>query len=394
MFNPTAVVGTGQTKYSSHRADVSTPELLFEATRKALDEAEMEPVDIEAVVFGSAPEVFEGVHEPDKWTVAGFGGTDKATVRIHTGGAAGGSAALEAARLVGSGAYDRVLVVALQRVGEAPKAQGIFTRITDPVLDKGLSLNVISSVALIASRQIALGRITPQHMDLVAAKNRQAGRLNPNGHLDLDIDASDVAASRMICWPIRLLHACPRSDGAAAAVIVSGEEVRHRYPGKPVAWVKGLGAAADTYRLGKRAGDGWELADVRALYWAAAKAYEQAGIGDPRAELDGVELQAPFANLEIASYEALGLCERGAAATLVEEEVTSLGGPLPFCASGGPMTSNPIGASGLIWFVEAADQVRGLCGDHQIDGARTMLASAAGGIHQFFSVCILGASQN
>jgi acetyl-CoA C-acetyltransferase len=72
------------------------------------------------------------------------------------------------------------------------------------------------------------------------------------------------------------------------------------------------------------------------------------------------------------------------------EGVTALGGELPVNMSGGVLSSNPIGASGMLRFAEAANQVRGLAGEHQVEGARRALGHAYGGGSQYFSMWIVG----
>lgn len=55
---------------------------------------------------------------------------------------------------------------------------------------------------------------------------------------------------------------------------------------------------------------------------------------------------------------------------------------------------NPIGASGMLRFIEAADQVRGEAGEHQIDDARTALAQAYGGGAQYFAMGVLRSTKD
>lgn len=385
-----AVIGFGQTKYKTLRADVGTPELVYEAVSAAITDADVDITDIDAVVFSSAPEVFEGVHEPDRWCVPAFGGVGKPLMRVHTGGATGGSGAMAANRLIESGLYETILVVGLQRTSETADAQAVFTTIFDPVYEQDVQLNVITGVALVASRQIALFGLTEDHMAWISVKNFANALRNPYAHLHRDITADDVKQSRPLAWPLRLLHTCPRSDGAAAVVMTAAHKAR-KHP--KAAWVKGFASAADVYRLGDRIRDGdTDLAVPRAQGWAAEQAYRQAGITDPRRQLDVVEMYSPFANLEVAYYEAIGLAPPGRGIDLVESEATSMTGEVPVCPSGGCMTANPIGATGLVRFGEAAWQVMERAADHQVDGARTAFASACGGIDQFYTAAILSSS--
>ena len=92
--------------------------------------------------------------------------------------------------------------------------------------------------------------------------------------------------------------------------------------------------------------------------------------------------------------ESLGFAERDHGWRMGEDGSTALdGGDLPVICSGGVLSSNPIGASGMIRFAEAALQVRGLAGDHQVDGARRTLGHAYGGGAQYFAMWIVGADK-
>lgn len=388
--NAAAVLGFGQTKYKTNRTDVSGPELVFEAVSAALADSDVELADIDAIVFASAPEVFEGVYEPDRWCMEAFGGAGKPVIRVHTGGATGGSAGIAGARLVESGMYETVLVVGLQRTSETPDAQAVFTTIFDPVFEQDVQLNVITGIALVASRQMKYFGMTEDHMAWISKKNFDNALLNPFAHLHKKITMDDVKTSRQIAWPIRLLHACPRSDGAAAVVITSAEKAKRR---SKVAWMRGGGHATDVYRIGDRIkDDDSDLAIPRALTWACDQAYREAGITDPINQLDAIEVYAPFSNLEIGYYESMRLAPSGRGIQLVEEEATVIGGKIPVCPSGGCMTANPIGATGLVRFGEAALQVMGRAGDHQVEGAKMAMATACGGIDQFYTAAILAAS--
>ncbi|MCQ4150592.1 thiolase C-terminal domain-containing protein [Rhodococcus qingshengii] len=392
MSTQAAVLGFGQTKFRTTRSDVGASELVFEAVSRALEDADLTIDEIDAVVFASAPEVFEGVYEPDRWCVEGFGGVGKPMMRVHTGGATGGSGPLAAAHLIGAGMYESVLVVGLQRTSETADAQAVFTTIFDPIYEQDVQLNVITGIALVASRQMKYYGLTEDHMAAVSVKNFDNALRNPFAHLHKKITEDDVKSSRQLASPLRLLHTCPRSDGAAAVVMTTAERAAKR---KHAAYVKGLGCAADVYRIGDRIHDDEsDFAIPRAQAWSAQGAYRQAGIENPRRELDVVEVYAPFSNLEIAYYEALGLAEKGRGIELVESGATSMNGDIPVVPSGGCMTANPIGATGLVRFGEAALQVMGRAGEHQVDGAQLALSTACGGIDQFYTTAILSSSPN
>ena len=117
--------------------------------------------------------------------------------------------------------------------------------------------------------------------------------------------------------------------------------------------------------------------------------YRQAGIGVPRQEIDVAEIYVPFSWYEPMWLEGHDIAGPGEGWKMVESGDTEMTGSFPVNASGGVLSSNPIGASGMLRFAEAALQVRGLAGEHQVDGARTALAQAYGGAAQYFAMAIL-----
>ena len=123
----------------------------------------------------------------------------------------------------------------------------------------------------------------------------------------------------------------------------------------------------------------------------AADVYQQAGITNPREDFDVVEIYVPFSWYEPMWMENLGFAPSGDGWKMTESGATSMEGDMPVNCSGGVLSSNPIGASGMLRFAEAAQQVRGLAGEHQIDGARRALGHAYGGAAQYFSMWVVGA---
>jgi acetyl-CoA C-acetyltransferase len=118
--------------------------------------------------------------------------------------------------------------------------------------------------------------------------------------------------------------------------------------------------------------------------------FRQAGIEDPRRQIDVVEMYVPFSWFEPMWLENLGFAEVGEGWKLTESGATAMDGDLPVNCSGGVLCSNPIGASGMLRFADAAMQVRGQAGEHQIDGARVALGHAYGGGSQFFAMWVVG----
>src|SRR5437773_12128565 len=93
------VIGIGQTKYDAKRIDVSMPGLVREAALRALEDAGLTFADIDAVVLGKAPDMFEGVMMPELFLADALGAAGKPLMRVHTAGSVGGSSAIVAASL-------------------------------------------------------------------------------------------------------------------------------------------------------------------------------------------------------------------------------------------------------------------------------------------------------
>ena len=156
----------------------------------------------------------------------------------------------------------------------------------------------------------------------------------------------------------------------------------------PVAWIKGTAMRSEPTMSASR-----DTVLPRGGAECAADVYRQAGITNPREEVDCVEMYVPFSWFEPMWLENLGFAGSGEGWRLVEEGVTQLDGDLPVNMSGGVLSSNPIGASGMLRFAEAANQVRGLAGEHQVDGARTAVGHAYGGGSQFFAMWVVGSEK-
>ena len=97
----------------------------------------------------------------------------------------------------------------------------------------------------------------------------------------------------------------------------------------------------------------------------------------------------PFSWYEPLWLENLGFAAEGEGWRLVDAGETEIGGRIPINPSGGVLSSNPIGASGMLRFLEAALQVRGMAGEHQVEGARTAVGHAYGGGAQFFAMWVV-----
>ena len=374
-----AVVGMGQTHHTSKRLDVNMAGLVREAAQRALDDAEITFDDIDAVVIGTAPDLFEGVALPEWWLAGALGARGKPILRIHTMGSVGGATAVSAFYHVASGVFDKVLTVAFEKQSEIQSAR-VFSA-------EGGGRNFVTvpggAFASIATAYMDRWKVPAEMGPRVAVKDRGNAMRNPYAHWNKGaVTLEDVLSSPMLWDPIRLLESCPTSDGAAAMVF-AGEDLAPKLSPKPV-WVKTAVAMAEpvTMTMGLRMMPPAAVA-------CAKQAYAEAGITDPRKDLQMAEIYTPFSWLEFLLYEGLGFCEEGEGWRLLDEGVTELDGSFPIDPSGGVIASNPIGAAGMLRMLEAALQVKGTAeGGHQVPDVRQAMGHAYGGSINYHAIMI------
>src|SRR3954451_16679480 len=230
-----AVVGVGQTRHRSARKDVSMAGLVREAAVEALEDAGMTWSDIDAVVIGKAPDMFEGVMMPELHLADALGATGKPMMRVHTAGSVGGFTAILAASMIQSGVHQRVLTVAWEKQSESNATWALT--VGGP---HSTSL-VVGAGGYFAPHIRAYMRRSgaPDHIGtLVAVKDRQNALKNPYAHLKIPGISQQIVESTPMLWePIRYLETCPSSDGACAMVLAS-EDAAKKAPSPP-AWVHG-----------------------------------------------------------------------------------------------------------------------------------------------------------
>lgn len=381
MGEHAAVIGIGQTKYDAKRIDVSQVGLVREAAKRALDDADLTWRDIDAVVIGKAPDLFEGVMMPELFLAEALGCVGKPMLRVHTAGSVGGSTGIVAASLVQAGIHERVLTVCYEKQSESNAMWA-------------LSIKMPFSQAMVAGaggffapliRGYMRRSGAPEDTGIrVALKDRQNALKNPYAHLKLpDVTFEMIEKSPMLWDPIRYLETCPSSDGACAMVIGS-QKAAKKSPGKP-AWIHATQMKTEPTMFAGR-----DQVMPRAGLECSAELYKKAGITNPRQEIDCAEVYVPFSWFEPMWMENLHFAPINEGWKMTYEGATALDGDMPINMSGGVLSSNAIGASGLIRFAEAAMQVRGQAGEHQVDGTRKALGHAYGGGSQYFSMWIVG----
>jgi len=381
MAERCAVVGVGQTKHDTKRIDVSQVGLVREAADRALEDAGLSYGDVDAVVIGKAPDLFEGVMMPELFLAEALGGAGKPMLRVHTAGSVGGSTAIVAASLVEAGIHERVLTVAYEKQSESSAMWALSIR-------RPFAGGVVAGAGgyfspLIRAYMRRSG--APEDTGIrVALKDRQNALKNPYAHLVFpDVTFEQVAESPMLWDPIRYLETCPSSDGACAMVL-SSERLAGQAP-RPPAWVRATAMRTEPTQFAGR-----DQVNPKAGQDCATELYAKAGITKPREEIDCAEIYVPFSWFEPMWMENLHIAPEGQGWKMTYDGATAMDGDFPVNMSGGVLASNPIGASGMLRFAEAANQVRGRAGEHQVDGAKLAMGHAYGGGSQYFSMWIVG----
>ena len=380
-----AIIGVGQTDYRRSHPDKSSRDLIWEASKLALEDARMEIGDMDVILAGVAPDALAGEGSVERTAMMGTG---QPFLRINTGGVTGSSTAFAGITWIRSGRAKRALVVCVERMGQASTSQSVFNTIFDPVYEKDFPLTTITMAALRASMLMRLYGYTDRHWAEIAARSFRNARRNPHAHLKLDLTPEDVLASPLLSWPIHRAEACPMSEGACAMVLSDADLVGDR----TAAWVQGAASTSDSYAMGDRIHrpEG-ALVDLLSLRLSAQKAYGQAGIKNPVKELRVVELYSAFSSAEAMAYPALGLCRAEDGPRFVEAQFTDDSLPA-INPSGGPQGANPVSATAMVRIAECALQVRGMAGEHQVADVERAVATGQGGATQFSTVCVLGSS--
>jgi len=206
---------------------------------------------------------------------------------------------------------------------------------------------------------------TQEQLAIIASKNHLHGSLNPRAQYRMKMSVEEVMNDRLVSHPLTRAMCAPMGDGAAAAILVSGDYLKRLSDPRPVK------VRASTLASGG-------LAPGNHAKRAAEKAYAMAGVGPE--DIDTAEVHDATAFGELAMTEHLGFCDEGEGGRHAESGATRLGGARPINPSGGlECRGHPIGATGLAQIAEIVQQLRGEAGARQVEGARLGLCENGGG---------------
>lgn len=271
-----------------------------------------------------------------------------------------------------SGHEDVVLIVGHCKESQC-KSRNMVTHVAfDPFYTRPVGLDFCAAAGLQAQAYMERSGITEEQLADVVVRSRENALKNDRLPAIEPVTAEQVMNSPMLADPIRQLHAYPVSDGAVGMLLAAEERVAE-FTDTPV-WITGVGNCMDSFFLGDR-----DLASNFALKQAARRAYQRAGIADPKSAFDVVEVSDLYAYQQPMWLDGLGIANGGA----------GKGRPV-INPSGGTLAGNPMILGGLARAAEASLQLMGKAADRQVEDAATALAHGVmGPAGQFHSVVTL-----
>jgi acetyl-CoA C-acetyltransferase len=357
------IVGAGMTRIG--RRPEPLPVLMAEAAHAALRAAGRELPDA-IVVATMNPEEFLGDGNFASHVASHMGFADVPALRIETATSSGAAAFYTGFAQVAAGLHGTVLVVGGEKMTHlaTPRVSELIGRSLDPY-ERAYGATMPALAGLVTRALMAHQGTTMREIAQVAVKNHANAVTNPYAHFRTPVTLEQVLESRMVADPLRLLHCCPISDGAAALVLSSARS--------PVR-VAGVGQGTDTLAVRHRR----DVTSFAATQTAARAAFAMAGFGPERVEV--AELHDAFAPFELIALEDIGLVPAGKAGRATLDGETARDGRLPVNPSGGlKARGHPLAATGIAQLVECTWQLMGCAEASQVP-ARVALAHSIGGL--------------
>ena len=376
-----AIIGMGCTKFGE-RWDVGAEELMVEAFQECIEDAGIEKKDIEAAWLGTCLEEIN-VGKTAMPLSLTLQLQHIPTTRVENYCATGSEALRGAAYGVASGAYDICLALGVEKLkdtgyGGLPSQGSNFgslmwlwaTNATAP----GLFAQLASAYS--AKYNIPMEDVK-KAMGLISVKSHANGALNPKAHLQKAVTLDQVLASPIVAHPVGLFDCCGVSDGSACAIVTT-PEIAKKLGKKDIITIKSSQLAVSSAYEGSF--NEWDCTNFVTTSKCSLKAYEEAGIKNPRKEINMMELHDCFSITEMITYEDLHISERGGAPKDIMDGFYNRDGKIPCQIDGGlKCFGHPIGASGLRMVYEMYLQLLGRAGARQLDNPKIGLTHNLGG---------------
>jgi acetyl-CoA C-acetyltransferase len=372
-----AVVGVGMTKFGT--SEKTQVEMFAEAAMDAITASNLKLEDIQAVYVGNADgNVEEGQAVMAPMCAAEIGLAGLPATSFQAACSSGTLAIINAFVWVSLGIYDVVLAggTERQRTMSTPLATrvmgfGVHSKYETPT---GLSFpGIFAMMAHLYAKKYNLPLAElKEAMARVSFKAHKWGCINPKAQFfGKQVTMEKIYASDMVASPLQVYDCCPISDGAAA-VVVASMDIAKKLTAKPVQII-GVGQGSSGAVCSQK-----DITRIPAREMSAQQAYKMAGLKP--SDIDVCELHDCFTIAEIVASEGLGFFEPGDGYKAVMRGDTDMGGKIPINMSGGiKAKGHPVGATGAAQVYEIVNQLRGKCGERQVEGARIGITDTMGG---------------
>ena len=375
-----AIIGMGCTKFGE-RWDMGVEDLMVEAYKECIADAGIELKDIDAAWYGTC---YDEVGSGKCGTPLGLALKTPfiPVTRVENLCATGTETLRGAAYAVASGACDVCLALGAEKLKdtgfgglpELSKTLGTRGAILHP------NMTAPGMYACMANAYFAKYNIDPKvgkrALAHISAKSHHNGAQNPKAHLRKEVSIDQIVNAPMVSYPLGLFDCCGVSDGAAAAIVVRADQAKD-YVSDPV-YIKSLQVGVSS---GEELMYQWDGAHVETGARVAKRAFMEAGIKNPREEVNMMDVHDCFSITELATYEDLGISPRGKAIEDIEAGFYDIDGKIPCQPDGGlKCFGHPIGASGLRMMYEMYTQLKGRAGSRQLDNPQIGLTHNMGGI--------------
>ena len=373
-----AIVGVAMTRFTGKQPRTAV-ELFGEAAAEAINESGIKPGRVQALFLGNFLGDFEEGQAHLQAFAADYLGLAGIPANRYENACASASAAIRDAFIwVASGQYDIVLAGGAEcatKMG-TPLATRTFAMASDSRYEYAAGLTFPGVFAMLThlyakKYNIPLEKLKRQ-LYQVSINSHYYGARNPKAQFQKEMTLEDARKSPLVASPLQLVDCCPFTDGAAALIIAS-EEAAKKLTKKPVL-IAGVGQASAGNLLSQKE----FLPRIRSRELAAGQSYKMSGLS-PK-DIDVIELHDCFSIAALIALESLGFFPYGAAGEAVERGDTKIGGRIAVNPSGGlKAKGHPVGATGAAQAFEIVRQLRGECGERQVDGARVGMTDTLGG---------------
>jgi acetyl-CoA C-acetyltransferase len=361
------IKGTGLTKFGE-LWDKTLDDLILEASVKALQEAKLQPDQIDAIFIGNMLHGKIGGQDHLGALASSLLGINTPAFRLEAACASGGMAAHSAFYSLLSGQFRNVLVIGAEKMTDVSTSQissALMGAGSEAERQAGLTFPAL--YALMAKAHMQKYGTTKKHMAAVSVKNHYHASLNPNAQYPYQIDIDRALSAPVVSDPFTVFDSSPITDGAGA-IVLSAEG------GKGDVYIAASESATDTLDLADRN----NLTEIKATSIAAKKAYSKAAIKPE--DIDVLEVHDCFTIAEILALEDLGICKKGFAGEFISKGHTKIGGKIPVNTSGGlKACGHPVGATGVKQLIEVSQQLKGGLGQRQVTDPKIGLTQNVGG---------------